>query len=161
MSNELALTMVGASSVVIGGVAGLGARLAWHARAHEKAGRVVQLKVSSAAPTCDDPWDGSDRLILIKVFNKERAPIIVTKLGISLGPSKADKNVFVPRPQPRLMSVLPAVVMPCGTPAQFGVPADELRTLQAESGIPFADMRPWVELGDGRRVRSQCPVPHA
>ena len=160
MSHELALATGGASFAAIALLAGGGGRFAWQDLAHRRAGQIVELEVSGPQPTYQDTRVGSDRLIVIKVINKERAPIIVTKLGISFGSSKAEENISVPRPQPQWVSALPTVVVPGGTPAQFGVLAAELKRLQARSEVPFADVWPWVELVDGRRVRSNTPVPH-
>lgn len=54
---------------------------------------------------------------------------------------------------------LPTSVEPGGEPAQVLVPVAELRKAYQVQGIPFRKMRPWVDLGDGRRVYSKNAVP--
>jgi hypothetical protein len=54
---------------------------------------------------------------------------------------------------------MPAVAEPGGEPVTLTVPVDQLRQAHRERGIPFRKMRPWVTLGDGRRVYSRKPVP--
>jgi hypothetical protein len=68
------------------------------------------------------------------------------------------ENMFVTAPAAWSTS-LPFVLEPGGKPAELLVPVDGLRQVHQERGIPFDRMRPWVDLGDGRRVYSKKTVP--
>jgi hypothetical protein len=97
----------------------------------------------------------ADDQVSVMVTNAGGAPVTVTNYGVSLD---RKENLFVLAPS-ALATRLPFVLEPGGTPAELMVPVDELRHLHQEKGIPFTRMRPWVDLGDGRRVYSKRTVP--
>jgi len=100
--------------------------------------------------TCDQ--------IAIDVINRGGAAVTVLNYGVAIGPRGSQSNLFVLDRAP-WATQLPAQVQPGGSPAQLLVPVDELRRAHSARGVPFKRMRPWVELGDGRRLFSQNAVP--
>jgi hypothetical protein len=90
-------------------------------------------------------------------MNAGGAPVTVTNYGVSLD---RKENLFVLAPS-TFATRLPFVLEPGGTPAELMVPVDHLRQVHQERGIPFSRMRPWVDLGDRRRIYSKRTVPLA
>lgn len=97
-------------------------------------------------------------MVGIEVINRGGAPVTVTNYGVSISGRRNKRNLFVTSP-PAWATPLPAVVEPGGEPPRLLVPTAELRRLHEQEGIAYRRMRPWVELGDGRRVYSrQVPL---
>jgi hypothetical protein len=96
--------------------------------------------------------------VAVKVTNAGGAPVTVTNYGVSMDGRKGQDNLFVTAPVP-WSAKLPCSVEPGGKPAELLIPVYDLRHVSKERGIPFSRMRPWVDLGDGRRVYSRRPVP--
>jgi hypothetical protein len=99
-----------------------------------------------------------DDQVAITVSNRGGAPVTVLNYGVAMGRPSKGTNMFVVE-RHALTRPLPAVVEPGGEPVQLTVPVDQLRQAHQERRIPFRKMRPWVDLGDGRRVYSKMPVP--
>jgi hypothetical protein len=104
------------------------------------------------------PQLGDDHQVAVKVTNAGGAPVTVTNYGVSMDGRKGQDNLFVTAPVP-WSAKLPCSVEPGGKPAELLIPVYDLRHVSKERGIPFSRMRPWVDLGDGRRVYSRRPVP--
>lgn len=114
---------------------------------------VIPVCGPSNAPEFHD-----DDQVAITVSNRGGAPLTVTNYGVAMGGKRSKNNLFV-MDRPIWATKLPATVEPGGEPAQVLVPAAELRRAHQVHGIPFRNMRPWVDLGDGRRVYSKKAVP--
>ena len=84
--------------------------------------------------------------------------VTVTNYGVAMSGKRTKNNLFVTE-RPIWATKLPVSVEPGGTPAQMLVPVAEVRRAHEEHGIPFRKMRPWVDLGDGRRAYSKNAVP--
>lgn len=138
------------------------AALWWQIAVQRKSGRLVTVTATYSMPVYGPPdapeFHDYDQ-VTITVTNRGGAPVSVLNFGVSLdGKKKTKRNLFVTRPVP-WSSRLPAQVAPGGEPALLNVPVAELRKVHAERGIPFKQMRPWVDLGDGRRVFADRSVP--
>jgi hypothetical protein len=146
-----ALAIIGAITGVVGALTGV-ASLGWQVITQRRSGRLVNVTCSY-----DIPLRGDDQ-VAVKVTNAGGAPVTVTNYGVSLDGKERKENLFVTAPAPWSMR-LPFSVEPGGQPAELLVPVDGLRHVHQERGIPFRRMRPWVDLGDGRRVYSKRTVP--
>lgn len=156
------LGVIGAVSGGVGALTGV-ISLGWQVHTHRRSGRVVRVTCGNEIPVYDLP-DGSrdtgDHFVAIYVHNAGGASVHVLNYGVSVGGRKSGKNLFVTDP-PSWATRLPASVEPGGEPVRLLVPADELRRLHEAGGISYRQMLPWVELGDGRRVYANRPVPLA
>lgn len=154
------LAVIGALTGVVGALTGV-LSLAWQIIAHRRSGRLVSVETSYMIPV-DGPPDApefrDDDQVAITVHNRGGAPVTVLNYGVAIGRRSNGTNMFVLEPHSS-SSALPAVVEPGGEPVQLAVPVDQLRHAHQERGVPFRRMRPWVSLGDGRRVYSRKPVP--
>lgn len=148
--------VTGAATGIVGAMTGVTA-LALQMRAQRQAGRLVTVTTTYGMAVYGDEI-GDDDQVMITVHNRGSAPVTVTNFGVQIG--KSGSNMFVRNPAPWLTR-LPAVVEPGGVPVQVGAPVSELRRAHAEKGVSYKQMRPWVELGDGRRVFANKPVPLA
>lgn len=124
------------------------------------AGPRVILKVSNSIPVYDLP-DGSqdlgDHFVSVEAVNTGDQPIAITSWGIGL---PSDRRVVVTRGE-NWATPLPHVLAPGAPPARFVIRADELRRIEREQSIPFAQMRPYVGLADGTVIRADRSVPLA
>jgi hypothetical protein len=149
-----ALAIIGAITGVVGALTGV-ASLGWQVVTQRRSGRLVNVNCSYAIPAYGPP--GAHQ-VAITVTNAGGAPVTVTNYGVSMDGKQRKDNVFVMAPA-RWSTRLPFSIEPGGTPAELLVPVDDLRLEHQERGIPFDRMRPWVDLGDGRRVFSKRAVP--
>ena len=159
MTTEL-IAIVGLVTGALGTMTGI-ASLIWQISAHRRTGRIVSVKTSYMMPVYGPPHAPEfreDDQVAIEVTNKGGAPVTVINYGVRLGGRGSGTNLFVPDRHPA-SSVLPATVNPGGEPVQVTVPVANLRRIGAERQIPFGRMRPWVDLGDGRRVYANKSVP--
>jgi hypothetical protein len=155
-----ALAVIGAATGIVGALTGV-ASLGWQVVTHRRSGRLVDVTCSYSIPVYGPPGAqelGDNHQVAIKVTNAGGAPVTVTNYGVSMDGGKGDENLFVTTPVPWSRRV-PCAVEPGGEPAELLVPVDELRHMHQQKGIPFSRMRPWVDLGDGRRVYSNRTVP--
>lgn len=161
MSTET-LAIVGAATGVIGVVIG-GASLWWQVVTHRASGRLVMVRSSYLIPIHGDPNRApefrNDDQIAVTVINRGGAPVTVLNYGVSMDGKTYRKRNFFPVDKPSWSATLPAVVEAGGKPAQLLVPVADLRRINADSGISFRGMWPWVELGDGRKVFANKAVP--
>lgn len=152
-----------ATLAVIGAVTGVIAALTGILQiiAHRKSGRVVSVESSYWIPIYGPPnrpeFHDDDQVAVI-VYNRGGAPVTVTNYGVALGGKRSKKNLFVVD-RPSWATGLPTSVEPGGEPAHLMVPIAQLRKVQEAHGIPFRKMRPWVDLGDHRRIYSRNAVP--
>lgn len=154
------LAIIGAITGVVGALTGV-ASLGWQVVTQRRSGRLVDVTCSYHVPVYGPPGfqePGDDHQVAVKVTNAGGAPVTVTNFGVSMDGMKGEDNLFVMAPVP-WSTRLPFSVEPGGKPAELLVPVDELRHVHQQRGIPFTRMRPWVDLGDGRRVYSDRTVP--
>lgn len=154
------LALIGAMTGVVGALTGV-LSLAWQIIAHRRSGRLVSVETSYVIPVygpSESPEFRNDDQVAITVHNRGGAPVAVLNYGVAMGRRSKGINMFVLEPHSS-STALPAVVEPGAEPVQLTVPVAQLRQAQRERGIPFRKMRPWVSLGDGRRVYSRKPVP--
>lgn len=153
--------------VSIGAVAGIVsvftgvASLVWQIIVHRRSGRLVLVESSYMIPVYGPPHAPEfhdDDQVAIVVTNRGGAPVTVTNYGVAMGGKRPKNNLYVMN-RPVWGTTLPASLEPGGEPAQLLVPVAELRRAHRDHGIPFRKMRPWVDLGDGRRVYSTKAVP--
>ncbi|WP_157968744.1 hypothetical protein [Streptomyces geranii] len=118
----------------------------------------VVLQVSNSIPVYDLP-DGSqnlgDHFVSVEAVNTGDQPIAITSWGIEL---PGDRRMFVTRGE-NWATPLPHVLTPGAPPARFLIRADELRRVEREQHIPYAQMRPYVGLADGAVVHADRSVP--
>lgn len=159
MSAEL-FPIVGVLTGTVGALTGA-ASLIWQVSIHRRSGRLVSVVVSNVIPVYGPrhaPEFRDDDQVALTVINRGGAPVSVLNFGVRIGRASQARNLFVVDPHP-MSTPLPAVVEPGGQPVQVTVPVNELRRAERDLGVPFRQMRPWVELGDGRRILSRKPVP--
>jgi hypothetical protein len=152
-----ALAVIGAVTGIVGALTGV-ASLGWQLVTHRSSGRLVKVTCAYSMPArigADGKPIFADDQVSVIVTNASGAPVTVTNYGVSLD---RKENLFVLAPSV-FATRLPFVLEPGGTPAELMVAVDHLRQVHQERGIPFSRMRPWVELGDGRRVYSKRTVP--
>jgi hypothetical protein len=154
------LAIIGTITGVAGALTGV-LSLAWQVVAHRRSGRLVSVESSYMIPVYGPPhapeFHDDDQVAII-VSNRGGAPVTVTNYGVAMGGKRSKNNLYVME-RPIWAAKLPASVEPGGEPAQVVVPVLELRRAHQEHRIPFRKMRPWVDLGDGRRVYSRKAVP--
>ena len=154
------LAIIGAVTGVVGALTGV-ASLGWQVVTQRRSGRLVDVTCAYHVPVYGPPGAqqlGDDHQVAVKVTNAGGSPVTVTNYGVSMDGKTSGENLFVTAPVP-WSARLPCLVEPGGKPAELLVPVDELRRVHQEKGIPFDRMRPWVDLGDGRRVFSKRTVP--
>lgn len=153
------LAIIGVITGIVGALTGI-ASLAWQIIAHRKAGRLVSVKATYLLPVYGQNRNEchGDDLIGIQVFNRGGSAVAVINYGVRLGSRRQERNAFEVNKHV-LSTPLPAMVEPGGPPALFTMSVDGLRQLHDDEGIPFGQMRPWVDLGDGRRVFATNSVP--
>ncbi|PZG01477.1 hypothetical protein [Micromonospora deserti] len=158
MSTEI-LAIIGALTGVVGALTGV-VSLAWQILVHRRSGRLVSVTSAYIMRLYGPPHapEYDDDQVAIIVSNRGGAPVTVTNYGVAMGGKGSKKNLFVTNP-PAWATSLPAAVAPGGEPAQLLAPVADLMRVHEEHGIPFRKMRPWVDLGDGRRVYSKKAVP--
>jgi hypothetical protein len=155
-----ALAIIGAITGVIGALTGV-VSLGRQVVTHRRSGRLVNVNCSYSIPVDGPPGVqqlGDDHQVAVKVTKAGGAPVTVTNYGVSMDGTEGQDNLFVTAPVP-WSTRLPCSVEPGGKPAELLVPVDELRHVNQQRGIPFSRMRPWVDLGNGRRVYSKRTVP--
>ena len=164
--------MDGDAWVAVGGVTGIVAAVAavigliYQAAGHRGSGRRVRVRSTYYIPVYGPPGAPqfkNDDAVAIQVTNRGGAPVSVTNYGVRVRqrpwPLPAGgKNLFVVQ-RPAWAQSLPATLQPGGPPLDTLVPVAELRRVHDQEGVPFRRMRGWVDLGDGRRVRSENTVP--
>lgn len=129
--------------------------LGWQAWSWKNNGPVVEVKVSNAITDALTPGD-AQHYVEVEAINTGRAATSVTGWGIGM-PGGA--NVYVTMPL-RISESLPCR-LESHSKAAFFIEGDELRRVHHERGIAFEDMKPWVDLGSGKRIRCKKPVPLA
>jgi hypothetical protein len=155
-----ALAVIGAATGIVGALTGV-VSLGWQIISHRGSGRLVNVNCANVFPAhigpSGQPFIG-DHQVAITVTNAGGAPVSVTNYGVSMNGKKSGENLFVTAPA-SWSTRLPYSVEPGGKPAELLIPVDSLRQEHQQRGIPFDRMRPWVDLGDGRRVYSKRTVP--
>ncbi|MEU8860438.1 hypothetical protein [Streptomyces umbrinus] len=124
------------------------------------AGPCVILQVSNSIPVYDLPdgrQDLGDHFVSVEAVNTGDQPIAITSWGIGL---PGDRRMFVTQGE-NWATPLPHALAPGAPPARFLIRADELRRVEREQHIPYAQMRPYVGLADGTVVHADCSVPLA
>jgi hypothetical protein len=159
MSTET-LAILGALTGIVGALTGV-ASLIWQIVTHRRSGRLVSVVSSYVIPVYGPPHSPEfldDDQVAVTVSNRGGAPVTVLNYGVSMGRPGKGTNMFVVN-RDALTTPLPAVVEPGGEPVQVTIPVKQLRQAGQERGVPFRKMRPWVDLGDGRRIYSKRTVP--
>lgn len=159
MTTEV-LAIIGTLTGAVGALTGV-VSLAWQIVVHRRSGRLVSVESSYMTPVYGPPHAPEfrdDDQVSISIRNRGGAPVTVTNYGVAMGGKGSKNNLFV-IDRPSWATKLPTSVEPGGDPAQMMVPVLELRKAHQEYGIPFSKMRPWVDLGDGRRVYSKRAIP--
>jgi hypothetical protein len=154
------LAIIGAVTGIVGALTGI-VSLIWQIVTHRRSGRLVLVKSSYTIPVYGPshaPEFRNDDQVAITVNNRGGAPVTVTNYGVAMGGKGSKNNLYV-TDRPVWATRLPASVEPGGEPATLLVPVAQLKRFRQEHKIPYHKMRPWVELGDGRRVYSKNAVP--
>jgi hypothetical protein len=134
------------------------ATLVWQVSVHRGSGHRIRVKSSYIMPVFGDMEIGDEDFIQVEVVNRGGKPVTVTNYAVGMGKRKLGRNMFVLRP-PAWASALPAVAEPGGAPINLLVPVDDLQKARHSKGVPFHEMTPWIQLGDGRRVYSANSIP--
>lgn len=142
MTTAIALVALGLSVVSLG----------WQAWTWKNNGPVVKIKVTNAIT--DAVTGEPEHYVNLEAFNTGRAATSITGWGIAMPDGG---NVYVTRPLP-ISKSLPCRLEP-HSKAAFFIEGDELRRVHHERNIPFDKMRPWVDLGSGKRILSKKSVP--
>jgi hypothetical protein len=132
--------------------------LVWQVAVHRNSGHRIRVQSSYIMPVFDDMEIGDEDFIQVEVTNRGGKPATVTNYAVGLGNRKKGSNMFVLRP-PAWASPLPTVAEPGGAPVRLLVPVADLQKARDSKGIPFHQMTPWIQLGDGRKVYSSNSVP--
>lgn len=147
------LGLVAAVATIVG--------LAWQIWSHHRHSRRISIQVSYAIPIYgepDKPVFLNDDQVSIDVTNRGDNAATVVSFGVAIGKRGALGNLTVTRPH-AMCSKLPAKLLPGESPVQLAVPVEDLRRFHAESGVPYREMRPWVRLGDGRKISAKRTIP--
>lgn len=155
MSTET-LALLGVITGAVGTMTGVVA-LAWQIITHRQSGCLVSVESAYAMPVygpTDAPWFEDDDQVVVRLINRGGAPVTVTNYGVSMDGKSNKRNLFVPAP-PSWARRLPLTVEPGGQPAELYVPVADLRNAHSQHQVRYQKMRPWVELGDGRRIYSR------
>lgn len=128
--------------------------LGWQAWTWKNNGPVVEVNVTNAIT--DAGTGEPEHYVGVEAVNTGRAPTTVTSWGFELpGGGSVYSTVAL-----RISESLPCR-LESHSKATFYLVADELRRVRQERGIEFTDMRPWVELGTGKRILCKKTVPLA
>lgn len=128
--------------------------LIWQAWSWRHNGPVVKVNVANAIT--DAVTGEPEHYVAVEAVNTGRAATTITGWGFAM-PDGA--NVYSTRAL-RISESLPCRLEP-HSKATFYLEADDLRRVRAERGIAFSGMKPWVDLGSGKRVRCNKTVPLA
>jgi hypothetical protein len=158
-----ALAIIGAITGIVGALTGL-ASLRWQVVTLRRSGRLVEVTCSyntSVYGVAGAPQRGRDDQVTIKVTNAGGAPVTVTNYGVRMGgkDGRNCRNCLTDIDPAPWSTKLPYYLEPGGEPAQLSIPVDALRKEHRKGGVPFYQMWPWVDLGDGLRVDSKQAVP--
>jgi hypothetical protein len=141
-------------SIVVGSAIGLGGWLAPRpvgGRAFKK----FVLEVSNTYPVYESPMESRiDHNITVTFRNRSGVAVQVTSWGIN---TPGNMNI-VAFGQPHWGTQLPAWIQPSSS-LSLHMDAKEIRRVHDEANIGYNDMKAWVDLADGRRVKSRKGVP--
>ena len=132
--------------------------LGWQAWSWWRDGPVIRLSSVYAMPVFGPPGaqEFGDDYIQVTVANNGRAPATLKNWGIDLGNKR---NAFPGSPL-SWTTPLGSRIEPHSS-AQLAILVDEARRISREERVPYDKMRPWVELGNGKQVRSRKGLPLA
>lgn len=113
------------------------------------------VEVSNTFPVYDYPMENRvDHNITVTFRNRSGVAVQATGWGIK---TPGNMNIVAFR-QPPWGTQLPAWVQP-GSSISLHMDASEIRRINLEEKIQFSDMKAWVDLADGRRLKSKAGVP--
>jgi len=142
---------------IVGAVAGVAAVVVALVQLRQSGASARRAGISISLSTCFPTVGGAvqDAQLGIEVIHRKGAPVTITNFGVTLSQSwrrggSKSLNLTVGRPS-FASSPLPFRLVPGGEPALFMVPYEALDDAAAK-GYPRRRMRPWVRLGDGRKV---------
>ena len=128
--------------------------LSWQAWSWKNNGPMVKVHVTNAIT--DAVTGAPEHYVAVEAVNHGRAPTTITAWGFAL-PGGANFYSTIPQP---ISDALPCR-LESHSKATFYLEADQVRQVHRERGIAFTDMRPWVDLGSGKRVSCKKTVPLA
>lgn len=128
--------------------------LAWQAWSWKNNGPMVKVNVTNAIT--DAITGQPEHYVAVEAVNTGRAPTTITGWGFAM-PGGANFYSTIPL---RISDALPCR-LESHSKATFYLDAEQVRQVHHERGIAFTDMRPWVDLGSGKRVRCKKTVPLA
>lgn len=144
--------LVGSAGVGVAVIAWLRPRTPAASARHER----IRVETSNAFPvfgTMGRDAELGDHMLCVTLKNGSPRPVKVVSWGIRV---PGDRNIAILVPEP-WSATLPSWVGP-GDEASCYVPAATIRAQQTQLGCSFRQMRPWVSLADGRKLRASKPV---
>lgn len=137
----------------VGAIAGVAALL-WQITTWRRSAHNVKVRRTQSWLTYPDGSLSPD-LVCVEAKNIGASAVTVTHWGIALAPSNDNLTVINPL---RGSATLPHRLEP-GAQMSLFVLADELIRAKHERGVGFDDMRAWVGLATGKKVRAKRGVP--
>lgn len=117
--------------------------------------RKYKLDVSNIYPLYDPPNEYlTKHYVSVTLRNRSGFPIRVTSWGFKVPSGGTIVSFEQPTWAPKLPMWLEA-----RSSVSLVVLADELRQINSTEKIQFKDMRAWIELADGTRVKTRKGVP--
>jgi len=138
---------------VVGAFTGIAA-LVWQVYTWRRLGHRVKVRSSYSIMIYGDR-PGDDDQVCVTAFNTGTSAVTITNWGIRMGKENAQVTWHFPT-----SDTLPFRLEPGGE-ANFYFPVNSLRERQAETGMPFSAMRPYVRLATRQLVISRKGVPLA
>lgn len=132
------------------------ASLVWQVTSWRRSGPRVKVETANSFPVfdrLDGGRDLGDHHVEVKAYNRGRAPVTLTAWGLQLpgGRTAISRGTAWSAPMPHRLEP--------GAEAGWHLPADEVRAVCAEQGVTFRQVRGFVALAGGKRVRAGKPVP--
>jgi len=126
--------------------------IGWQAWTWKNSGPVVKVRVFNAVT--DAATGEAENYLAVEAVNTGRAAATVTGWGIRL-PDGGSIHKLHPLP---ISSTLPHRLEPQDK-ATFFIESDAVREQHHARNVAFEEMRPWVDLGTGKRVDARKAVP--
>lgn len=135
-------------ALAILGVALALASLLWQAWTWMHDGPIVKLETLNHFPAYGDQI--GEALVALKVSNRGRSATTIESWGLEL---PGGSSLFV-TDQPAWFTRLPHRLEPHSS-IDLRISHEDIRRVAQERNIPFSQFRPWVSIGDGRKVYSK------
>lgn len=137
----------------VGALAGIAA-LIWQVATRRRSAH--RVKVSTAIAVTDAGRSSGDPEVYVTVEarNLGASSVDISNWGIRLA---GGENAWVRNPIP-ISATLP-LRLEAGARVSFYFPEPSLRDIHRRTGLPYARMRPWVQLATGQTIRASRHVP--